>query len=373
MKRMLSVVSIISMLSIFCLLTACGGSSTPATVVTVQSWSKSSVATVTDGGGAITFMFVFATSPSSAPTLTVTLLSDSSEISSAECTEDTADTTGMTYNCAVTGLQGCATLEDYTASLTGGGLAEAYEVIFNSADDEFDQDLTDTCWSVTNPGSTTEISAASGKLVMSQTTISDEFDPYAFLTKTVTGSFSTSTQIATLTYSGLSDTGVSVTFAAMGQTTGLDEGDYFGFTMGSLESRETWLIGDINGVVTVPSEGGDWATYLLQIVTPIAACSVNNRSVLSYFMNFDETPSSSSTYEQATPANMACAPDSEGCTITDVFPTYDVSSSWDQVIPFLALFHYQQPVGSNLTATYDYVRFRSSNIDGTVSNCPVIQ
>ena len=112
--------------------------------------SKTSVTTIAGDVG-ISIVFTFDTAPSATPTIAVADASadlSASEsvdddlslaISPGECTPSESD--ALVYTCTVTGVAGCRTVTDYTATISVGEIAVG-TLTFNSADDEFDSSAT---------------------------------------------------------------------------------------------------------------------------------------------------------------------------------------------------------------------------------------
>lgn len=324
--------------------------------------SKTEVTTTAAGSGSVTLRFTFSSAPSETPAVSVAEASASvnadisgKDLSGGNCTAASGDTTGTIFDCTVTGLAGCATFTDYTATVSVGG-ARAGTAGFNSADDEFTSGdtLTNSCWSpISNGGS---IAISEGNMVL---TTPGSAVPAVLCFKTKPGDYAISSYL----YSTVDSTANDVAGAEFGLAEIGQGGDSLVFFSGyQLQASEgnIWMLG-VPGGVNIRI-AGDLSGYFTHIA-PLRMCMVIYNGIVKSYINFDDISASSPAWTALTTDNMQCT--DQDCTVSD-YTEYAVSNLTGPALQWSIanLSNAEQVV------KYGYARFKTTGIDGTSASCP---
>ena len=342
--------------------------------------SKDSVTSI-DEGDTVTLTFTFASAPASTPTIAVADASaslSSSEsvdddlslaIAAGTCTVSESDAT--IYACTVTGVAGCKTLTDYTATISVDGV-EAGTLTFNSADDEFtnaatlaDYNVPNKCWDQNEADDDANVSISGGNLIIAFTGAPGESERL-----TTTKTDLTVTDYAILYY--VSGNNVSTT---------MSDGEHIEFKQEFTDNNEyyveiytgnfsaismnrSWHI--VNGVADSsgdnagpPNSTGDLSAYV-DTYENFYVCQVRKDNSFKTYMSFD-----GSTFIEITTTNIE---------VGALFGTlenlaYPTISGADLDIYVRA----NDTDNPSYEAKFGYVRFKATGITGlSATDCPTL-
>lgn len=350
------------LLSVF-VLSGCGGGSDPAVTVTVSSWSKTSVASMSSNQTvSITYVLSGAYPADTNPSLAVL-----NSATSAPLTVTTSvisdDRTQFTF--AIYGVNGCRTLTDYTATLSGGSLT-THSFIFNSSDDEFDNVSTlgtaETSCLVKSDPMTGTLQITASELLWS-VPASTSSGPSANKTFSHSGDFASSIYVADNAVAG---SNTNPQFLMLSSLYSLVAHEFFGLYDGIYEDGSGWIaggsynIGETQYLAAVqPSSGGIFNANRNQYA-PMYFCSVRHNNVINSYLSFDGvtyTKMEASNIELLTPPSTA---------ELDKFVNYS-----SVVTDFATYLVAQNLMDSVYAPAVGYLRYRSSGITGTsAADCP---
>lgn len=338
-----------------------GGASAPVSEATVTSVSKTSVTDTT--GGSIKITYTFSGALSSAPAMIVTSDSDES-IGTPSC--DLAED-GLQAECTVSGISGCTTYEDYTATLSGG--VEEYAFTFNSADDEFDSNETITnCWTK-REGSSGTASATDGLLTI---TVPGGTDPEEEPGHIQLKSIESATDIAVLIYySELIVPEIEGWDANSDAEAGFVGGSDYNVLIGVQDGggSHNWYSDYSANYQDSDEEAipfGDLAPTS-DTIQDFYVCMVRNENTIKAYISFD-----GENFKQLTHLNMECDED-EPCTVfTDEFESYPDAEEAQYTA--LAIGNATNDPAQNVIGKFGPVRFKTNGITGASSaDCPNIE
>lgn len=313
---------------------------------TVSSATKTSVTSAS--GGSITITYALAAVPEAAPAFSVVTSGGEALTTSCELSAD-----GLTDICTVSGVAGCDTFTDYTATIAGS--VEEDVMSFNSADNEFEDEaqLTD-CWTETSSGGTAVVS--NGELTLTvPVAIENQQVGYGLINYDLTD-VAMSFYLSSATRDVKSD--VMISASNVVSSSGL------AIVMATDSSAKMWVIGYMNpddSIDEVAMPTGDLAATLTND-PPFYGCIAKYGDTMKYYISFD-----GESYTQLSGSNTMLV-QGAGVVFTD---------SWASV-PAITPSGFELSVVGRATnpgetiAVYDYTRFKTTGLDGTSADCPAL-
>lgn len=320
-------------------------SSAFTTKMSVSGVSKTSVTTTSDDGSGsaiLTFNLSGALPAGATPTMTV---SDET-ISTCTVAGDS-----LSVSCQVTGLDGCTTYSNYTATFNVADI-ENYLFTFNSADDEYDTNGTidNGCYNsnITNATVTDGMLNLDGT---NQTARALKYLPVGnpdMVAVTYLSSFNTTHDGDALTFEFYtSDDNNNTGFFSLYDSVYLTT------------TNPVWMKIGGNQGADVASMTADIWPEAAQRASGLYFCLVNRNSSINLYLSLD-----GSTYTQLNSTNMTCI--NPGCTISDTS-----IAGWSRIYTGGSIFF----TGSGtpiLTGTLDFLRFNAAPSGDDAGDCAAL-
>ena len=349
--------------------------------------SKDSV-TSTSEGDTVTLTFTFDSAPDSTPTIAVAeasanlSASESVEddlslaIAAGTCTVSESDATICT--CTVTGVAGCTTLTDYTATISVDGV-EAGTVTFNSSDDEFTSsdtlganEETETCWTQDNDPERGTASIGDSNFTVNYIDYDYTGDKRLMASKSLSsvGDYSVLFYISNnvVTTSGGDDSQLSINRCAFGTGPSVDKSVAvkFGY-FGAISSEYYWyvwadLVGNYNPLnIAYPNDTSETLDTNKAKYEEVYACSVRKSDSFKHYLSFD-----GSTFTELTTTNLTNWPGLSGTIENAANPTL---AGTDMILRIGS----DNEISNDNTTSFGYVRIKTTGITGlSATDCPVI-
>ena len=358
-----------------------------ASTYTATFTSKNSVTTVA-GDETVSLVFTFDTAPSSTPTIAVAEASAS--LSASESVEDdlslalaagtctVSESDALVYTCTVTGVAGCTTLTDYTATISVADV-EAGTLTFNSADDEFTSSSTlgakaesGTCWTqnnVTERG-TVSVNESTGTFDVAYTDCEQGGSKQLVAGKTI--SLADVGDVAVMFYISANAPVLTVADNQLTRNkiivgTGGVEDVYVDTPFGAVGETGAWVVwANVTGVeqadnIANPTTTGSFADYT-STYSDLYVCSVKKDNVFKTYISFD-----GSTYIEVTESNM------------ELYAGMGTLANAVNPSPTATLFgleigsknDYKTECSNDYTTSFGYVRLKTTGITGlSATDCP---
>lgn len=312
---------------------------TTTSTVAVTGFSKTSITTPTDGSGETTLTFTL----SGALPLGATPILAMSGGTAGTCTIS-ADS--LTITCPVTGLAGCTTFTDYTATLSGG--MTGHSVTFNSADDEFTSGdvITNDCYTY---NITPETIISNGVLTL--TAVGAGVRSSLAKGPTVgTPNLIQATYINTFTPGNIGDM-----FNFVLQDGASHDSAGFASLYYTFDPAQQWIKSGNDAGEAATIDTSIWPTEAVK-AAGLYFCVVHANGLINLYLSTDGT-----SYTRLTPDNMNCF-SGDTCTVFDI-PT----ASWSTLTSGLMV---QNIAGdANLSTVLSFTRFSSAPTADGATDC----